>query len=75
MATSRLWRKVVTDVIQAEFPQVTLVHLLVDSAAMHLIKNPKQLNGVVLTENMFGDILSDEVLLWPFLSLCNTLTI
>lgn len=60
LASSRLWRKVVTDTITKEFPQLTLNHQLVDSAAMIMVKSPRQLNGVVLTENMFGDILSDE---------------
>lgn len=60
LATSRLWRRVVTDVITKEFPGVKLEHHLVDSASMLMVKNPRALNGVVLTENMFGDILSDE---------------
>lgn len=60
LATSRLWRRVVTETIEKEYPQITLYHNLVDSAAMHMVMNPKKLNGIVLTENMFGDILSDE---------------
>ena len=56
LATSRLWRKVVTDVLKAEYPQLTLDHQLVDSAAMIMVSNPRKLNGVVLTENMFGDM-------------------
>ncbi|OMH78463.1 putative aconitate hydratase [Zancudomyces culisetae] len=60
MATSRLWRKVVTETIEAEFPGVELQHHLVDAAAMLMVKNPRALNGIILTENMFGDILSDE---------------
>ncbi|PVU93803.1 hypothetical protein BB561_003038 [Smittium simulii] len=60
MATSRMWRKVVSETIAQEFPGVILEHHLVDSAAMQLVRNPRSLNGVVLTENMFGDILSDE---------------
>ncbi|KIS66611.1 putative beta-isopropyl-malate dehydrogenase [Mycosarcoma maydis] len=61
MATSRLWRQVVTETIRDEFPQLMdkLSHQLVDSAAMLLAKDPRKLNGVVLTENLFGDILSD----------------
>lgn len=56
--TSRLWRKVVEEVSK-EYPDVKLEHMLVDNCAMQLIKNPKQFD-VILTENMFGDILSDE---------------
>ncbi|KAJ1940725.1 hypothetical protein FBU59_003723, partial [Linderina macrospora] len=65
LATSRLWRRVVTDVITREFPKVKLQHHLVDSASMLMVKNPRALNGVVLTENMFGDILSDEASVIP----------
>ncbi|KAI9619313.1 hypothetical protein H4Q26_011997 [Puccinia striiformis f. sp. tritici PST-130] len=60
LATSRLWRKVVTDLFAKEFPQLSLDHHLVDSAAMLICSNPKKLNGIVLTENLFGDVLSDE---------------
>lgn len=60
METSRLWREVVTRVHGEEFPQVTLEHALVDSMAMHLIRKPREYD-VILTENMFGDILSDEI--------------
>ncbi|KAL1920930.1 uncharacterized protein VTP21DRAFT_11565 [Calcarisporiella thermophila] len=65
LATSRLWRKIVTETLQREFPDVPFDHILVDAAAMHMISNPKKLNGVVLTENMFGDILSDEASVIP----------
>jgi 3-isopropylmalate dehydrogenase len=58
LENSQLWRKVVTEVA-AEFPDVALDHLLVDNCAMQLILNPRRFD-VVLTENMFGDILSDE---------------
>ncbi|KAI8806130.1 3-isopropylmalate dehydrogenase [Cladochytrium replicatum] len=60
LASSRLWRKVVSETLKSEFPTVPFSHNLVDSAAMHLVMSPTRLNGVVLTENMFGDILSDE---------------
>ena len=60
METSRLWREVVTRVQAEEFPQVQLEHALVDSMAMHLIRKPRDYD-VILTENMFGDILSDEI--------------
>ncbi|MCR5557071.1 MAG: 3-isopropylmalate dehydrogenase [Butyrivibrio sp.] len=56
--SSRLWRKVVEDVAK-DYPDVTLEHMLVDNCAMQLVKDPSQFD-VVLTENMFGDILSDE---------------
>ena len=58
LETSQLWRKVVNEVA-TEYPDVKCDHLLVDNAAMQLILNPKQFD-VMLTENMFGDILSDE---------------
>jgi 3-isopropylmalate dehydrogenase len=59
LETSRLWREVVRDVHGNEFPNVELEHLLVDNAAMRLIAAPRHFD-VILTENMFGDILSDE---------------
>jgi 3-isopropylmalate dehydrogenase len=57
--TSRLWREVVTRVMKAEFPDVAVEHILVDAAAMHLIRRPADFD-VIVTENMFGDILTDE---------------
>jgi len=60
METSRLWREVVTRIHAEDFPQVELKHALVDSMAMHLIQRPRDYD-VILTENMFGDILSDEI--------------
>jgi 3-isopropylmalate dehydrogenase len=59
LETSRLWRAVVERVLAEEFPAVELEHMLVDAAAMHLIKRPTSFD-VLLTENMFGDILTDE---------------
>ena len=59
LETSRLWREVVTRVHSEEFPNSELEHLLVDNAAMRLIGAPRHFD-VILTENMFGDILSDE---------------
>ena len=59
LETSRLWREVVSRVHAEEFPSVELEHLLVDSAAMALVSSPSRFD-VIVTENMFGDILSDE---------------
>ena len=56
--SSRLWDKIVNEVAK-DYPEVTLTHMLVDNAAMQLVKDPAQFD-VVVTENMFGDILSDE---------------
>lgn len=58
LESSRMWREVANEVAQ-EFPEVTLEHMLVDNAAMQLIRRPKQFD-VLVTENLFGDILSDE---------------
>ncbi len=59
LETSRLWREVCERVTRQEFPDVQLEHMLVDSAAMHLIRRPRDID-VAVTENMFGDILTDE---------------
>jgi 3-isopropylmalate dehydrogenase len=59
LETSRLWREVVRDVHANEFPEVELEHLLVDNAAMQLVSTPTRFE-VIVTDNMFGDILSDE---------------
>jgi 3-isopropylmalate dehydrogenase len=59
LETSRLWREVIREVHAAEFPNIELEHLLVDNAAMKLVSAPRHFE-VIVTENMFGDILSDE---------------
>lgn len=64
-ATGRLWRKVVTETMQNEFPNLKLGHHLIDSAAMLMVQNPRALNGIVVTSNLFGDIVSDEASVIP----------
>lgn len=64
-ATGRLWRSVVTEVLNQEFPEVKFDHHLIDSAAMLMMKKPTALNGIVLTSNLFGDIISDEASVIP----------
>jgi 3-isopropylmalate dehydrogenase len=59
LETSRLWREVVTQLHAREFSHIPLEHVLVDNAAMQLVSNPREFD-VIVTENMFGDILSDE---------------
>jgi 3-isopropylmalate dehydrogenase len=59
LETSRLWREVVSELHAREFPEIELEHVLVDNAAMQLISSPRHFD-TILTENMFGDILSDE---------------
>jgi 3-isopropylmalate dehydrogenase len=59
LETSRLWRTTVNLIMPVEFPDVTVEHMLVDSAAMHLLQRPRDFD-VIVTENMFGDILTDE---------------
>jgi 3-isopropylmalate dehydrogenase len=58
LVSSQLWRRIVNDVAR-DYPEVTLVHMLVDNAAMQLVRDPRAFD-VLVTENMFGDILSDE---------------
>lgn len=65
LATSRLWRTIVTEVMQKEFPDIKLGHQLIDSAAMLMVKNPRALNGIIVTSNLFGDIISDEASVIP----------
>ena len=59
LETSRLWRDVTVNTLNAEFPELNVEHMLVDAAAMHLINRPADFD-VIVTENMFGDILTDE---------------
>ncbi len=70
LETSRLWRSVVTRIIAEEFPDVALDHMYIDAATMHLLRKPSDFD-VVITENMFGDILTDEASMLPgSLGLC-----
>jgi 3-isopropylmalate dehydrogenase len=59
METGQMWREVVTALHRREYPDVVLEHMLADNAAMQLVKNPRQFD-VIVTDNLFGDILSDE---------------
>jgi 3-isopropylmalate dehydrogenase len=59
LETSRLWREVSERVVRTEFADCTIEHMLVDAAAMHLLRRPRDFD-VLLTENLFGDILTDE---------------
>jgi 3-isopropylmalate dehydrogenase len=59
LETSRLWRSTVTRIVREEFPDLELDHVLVDACAMQLLRNPQAFD-VIVTENMFGDILTDE---------------
>lgn len=63
LSSSKLWRNVINEVSQS-YPDVEVNHLLVDACAMHLITNPSQFD-VIVTENLFGDILSDEASVIP----------
>jgi isocitrate dehydrogenase len=60
LASSRLWRRVVEKTMTTEYPQVKLVHQLADSASLILATNPRALNGVILADNTFGDMISDQ---------------
>ncbi|KAK3181924.1 3-isopropylmalate dehydrogenase [Lecanicillium sp. MT-2017a] len=59
LASGRLWRRVTSDIFSREFPDIDLRHQLADSMAMLMVKNPRGFNGVIHTDNTFGDILSD----------------
>jgi len=59
LETTELWREVATRVVKADYPEIELSHMYVDNAAMQLVRRPKQFD-VMVTDNMFGDILSDE---------------
>jgi 3-isopropylmalate dehydrogenase len=56
LATSRLWRKTVSETLEREYPQLKYDHYFIDAASMVMVANPKKLNGVILTENLFGDM-------------------
>ncbi|KAE8151773.1 hypothetical protein BDV25DRAFT_128483 [Aspergillus avenaceus] len=60
LASSRLWRRIVDETMTREYPQITLVHQLADSASLILATNPRALNGVILADNTFGDMISDQ---------------
>lgn len=56
LASSRLWRSVLTETLKNEFPQIQVEHYYVDAASMFLVTNPRMFNGVLVTENLFGDM-------------------
>lgn len=60
LASGRLWRRVTSEVFASEFPEVELKHQLADSLSMLMVKNPRMFNGVIHTDNTFGDMLSDQ---------------
>ncbi len=60
LASSRLWRKVTSEIFEKEFPHIDLRHQLADSLSMIMAKDPKAFNGVIHTDNTFGDMLSDQ---------------
>ena len=65
MATSRMWRRTVAEVMEKEFPTLRFQHDLIDSAAMKMVKNPRSMNGIIICSNLFGDIISDEASVIP----------
>jgi 3-isopropylmalate dehydrogenase len=70
LETSRLWRSVVNRIVPQEFPGVAVEHMFIDAATMHVLRRPADFD-VIVTENMFGDILTDEVAMLPgSLGLC-----
>ena len=75
LETSRLWRTVVERLLPAEFPGVAFEHMFIDAATMHVLRRPAGFD-VIVTENMFGDILTDEVAMLPgSLGLCPSASI
>jgi len=60
LATGRLWRRVTSEVFATEFPHIELQHQLADSLSLLMVKNPRQFNGIIHTDNTFGDMLSDQ---------------
>jgi len=60
LASGRLWRRVTSEIFAKEFPHIELKHQLADSLSMLMVKNPRQFNGVIHTDNTFGDMLSDQ---------------
>jgi 3-isopropylmalate dehydrogenase len=75
LETSRLWRSIVDRVTSGEFPGVAVEHMFIDAATMHVLRRPADFD-VVVTENMFGDILTDEVAMLPgSLGLCPSASI
>jgi 3-isopropylmalate dehydrogenase len=60
LASSRLWRRVVEKTLTTEFPHVKFAHQLADSASLIMATNPRSLNGILLADNTFGDMLSDQ---------------
>jgi 3-isopropylmalate dehydrogenase len=65
LATSRLWRKTFERIMKDEYPELECGTHLIDSAAMLMIQNPRKLNGIIVTSNLFGDIISDEASVIP----------